>query len=132
MGTLCTHTTISQVPSFLDLDLDLVPSFLDPYLVQSPSSFLNPSYPVSSSHASSYVLLLKPAHLTILLHFLGLLLLCSLKLKEERLELPLLAFAIRIKKIMEENGINEDQIDRKTHLREQRPEDRDFQFKDCR
>jgi hypothetical protein len=100
MGTLCTHTTISQVPSFLD-----------PCLVQSPSSFLNPSYPVSSSHASSYVLLLKPAHLTILLHFLGLLLLCSLKLKEERLELPLLAFAIRIKKIMEENGINEDQIE---------------------
>jgi hypothetical protein len=35
----------------------------------------------------------------------------SLKLKEEGLELSLLAFAIRLKKIMEENGINEDQIE---------------------
>jgi hypothetical protein len=35
----------------------------------------------------------------------------SLKLKEEGLELSLFAFAIRLKKIMEENGINEDQIE---------------------
>jgi hypothetical protein len=34
----------------------------------------------------------------------------SVRLKEEELKLPLLAFAIRLKKIMEENGINEDQI----------------------
>ncbi len=33
------------------------------------------------------------------------------KLKDEGLELPLLGFAIRLKKIMEENGINEDQIE---------------------
>jgi hypothetical protein len=35
----------------------------------------------------------------------------SLKSKEERLELPELGFAIRLKRIMEENGINEDQIE---------------------
>jgi hypothetical protein len=35
----------------------------------------------------------------------------SLKLKEEGLELPSLAFAIRLARIMEENGINEDQIE---------------------
>jgi hypothetical protein len=35
----------------------------------------------------------------------------SVKLKEEGLELSLLGFAIRLKRIMEENGINEDQIE---------------------
>jgi chromosome segregation ATPase len=35
----------------------------------------------------------------------------SLKSKEEGLELPELGFAIRLKRIMEENGINEDQIE---------------------
>ena len=35
----------------------------------------------------------------------------SMKLKEAGVELPLFAFAIRVKKIMEENGINEDQIE---------------------
>lgn len=35
----------------------------------------------------------------------------SLKLKEEGLELPSLAFAIRLDRIREENGINEDQIE---------------------
>ena len=35
----------------------------------------------------------------------------SVKLKEEALELPLLGFAIRLKRIMEENDINEDQIE---------------------
>lgn len=34
-----------------------------------------------------------------------------MKLKEAGVELPLFAFAIRVKKIMEENGINEDQIE---------------------
>jgi hypothetical protein len=33
------------------------------------------------------------------------------KLNEEGLGLPLVGFAIRLKKIMEENGINEDQIE---------------------
>jgi len=33
------------------------------------------------------------------------------KLKEEGVELPLLGFAIRLKRIREENGINEDQIE---------------------
>jgi chromosome segregation ATPase len=35
----------------------------------------------------------------------------SLKLKEEGLELPLVGFAIRVKRIVEENDINEDQIE---------------------
>jgi hypothetical protein len=35
----------------------------------------------------------------------------SVRLKEEGLELPLVGFAIRLKKIIEENGINEDQIE---------------------
>ena len=35
----------------------------------------------------------------------------SVKLNEEGLGLPLVGFAIRLKKIMEENGINEDQIE---------------------
>jgi hypothetical protein len=35
----------------------------------------------------------------------------SLKLKEEGIELPLLGFAIRLNRIMEENDINEDQIE---------------------
>ena len=35
----------------------------------------------------------------------------SLKSKEEGLQLPELGFAIRLKRIMEENGINEDQIE---------------------
>jgi hypothetical protein len=35
----------------------------------------------------------------------------SLKLKEEGLELPELGFAIRLARIMEDNGINEDQIE---------------------
>jgi hypothetical protein len=34
----------------------------------------------------------------------------SVKLKEDGVELPLLGFAIRLQRIMEENGINEDQI----------------------
>lgn len=35
----------------------------------------------------------------------------SVKLKEEGLELPLLGFAIRLKMIMKENGITEEQIE---------------------
>jgi hypothetical protein len=35
----------------------------------------------------------------------------SIKLKEEGLDLPSLAFAIRLRSIMEENGINEDQVE---------------------
>ncbi|HKG87604.1 MAG TPA: hypothetical protein VKA95_04705, partial [Nitrososphaeraceae archaeon] len=35
----------------------------------------------------------------------------SMRLKQEGLELALLGFATRVKKIMEENGINEDQIE---------------------
>jgi len=35
----------------------------------------------------------------------------SMKLKEAGVELPLIAFAIRLQRIMEENGINEDQIE---------------------
>jgi hypothetical protein len=35
----------------------------------------------------------------------------SVKFNEEGLGLPLVGFAIRLKKIMEENGINEDQIE---------------------
>src|SRR5215207_11068986 len=35
----------------------------------------------------------------------------SVKLKEEEIESPLLGFAIRLKRIMEDNGINEDQIE---------------------
>ena len=34
-----------------------------------------------------------------------------MRLKEEVLQLPLLGFAIRLKRIMEENDINEDQIE---------------------
>jgi hypothetical protein len=34
-----------------------------------------------------------------------------MRLKQEGLELALLGFATRVKKIMEENGINEDQIE---------------------
>ena len=35
----------------------------------------------------------------------------AVRLKEEGIGLPLLAFAIRLKRIMEENDINEDQIE---------------------
>jgi hypothetical protein len=42
---------------------------------------------------------------------IDLLRLVSLKSKEKGLELPGLGFAIRLKRIMEENGINEDQIE---------------------
>jgi hypothetical protein len=95
---LCTYTTIipdilpssfhQEVPSsFMDpsyygllLPLSylgaLVPSSSSLYHhVEVPSSFMDSSYAVFPSHASSCVLLLKSVHLTISLHFLGVLLL---------------------------------------------------------